>query len=296
MSKRICFIINPKSGTGDWKGVEKSIDRYLDKSFSVKILHTERAKHATELAREAAKTHDIIVAVGGDGMMNETAQGIMGTNAMLGIIPTGSGNALARHLGIPMSHEGAIECINKMHYQTIDSAAINGTMFFAVAGTGFDADVAAKFASSTTRGFWTYLKLSFTNFFTYKPAEYNITVDGKAYRHKAFLISVANSSQYGNNAYIAPNASVQSGMLDVCVLKPFSVFVGPVLTMRLFAKSIHRSSYLETIKGKSIEIKRADNKATSIHYDGETISATECMKIEIKPLTLKVILPEGKKI
>ena len=294
--KKICFIINPKSGTGDWKGIEKHIHRYLDKSFTYTILHTERAGHATELAREAAKTHTIIVAVGGDGMMNETACGMMNTDAILGIIPTGSGNALARHLGIQLNHKGALECINKMHCETIDTATINGKPFFAVAGTGYDAEIAAKFAESDRRGFLTYLQLSVINFFKYKPADYDIITDGKTYHEKAFLISVANSSQYGNNAYIAPKAALQDGMLEVCILKPFSVLIALVLAVRLFAKNMHRSSYLETIKGKTIEIKRADNKAICIHYDGETVPASGNIKIEVKPLTLKVILPEERKI
>ena len=294
--KKVCFIINPKSGTGDWKGVEKSISTYLDKSFTATILHTERPEHATELAREAAKNHDVIVAVGGDGMMNETAIGMMNTNALLGIIPTGSGNALARHLGIPLSHKGAIECINKINHQTIDTATVNGQAFFAIAGIGFDAEVAAKFAQSPKRGFSTYFKLSLTNFFTYKPAEYDIIVDGKTYREKAFLISVANSSQYGNNAYIAPTASVQNGLLNVCILKPFFLLKGVWLAYRLFTKSIHTSSSLKTLQGKNIEIRNIQKNDLSLHYDGETGETANSMKFAIQPNTLKVILPEGRKI
>lgn len=296
ISKKVCFIINPKSGTGYWKGVEKSIATHLDKSFTATILNVERPKHGRELAREAAKTHDIIVAVGGDGMMNETAMGMMNTNALLGIIPTGSGNAMARHLGIPLSHQGAIECINKMNYQTIDSATVNGQPFFAIAGIGFDAEVAAQFALSHKRGFWTYFKLSFTNFFTYKPHEYDIIVDGKTYHEKAFLISIANSSQYGNNAYIAPTASVQDGLLNACVLKPFYWITGTVLAYRLFTKTIHTSSFLSTLQGKEIEIRNASGKPLSVHYDGETGEAANSMKFAIQPNTLKVILPEGRKI
>lgn len=296
MSKRVCFIINPKSGTGDWKGIEKSIAQYLDNSFTPTILHTAHAGHATELSHEAAKTHDVIVAVGGDGMMNETACGIMNSNAVLGIIPTGSGNALARHLGIPLTHKGAIECINKMHYEVVDTALINGKPFFAVAGIGYDAEIAAQFAKSSTRGFFTYMKLSVTNFFKYKPAEYDISVDGKNYHRKAFLVSIANSSQYGNNAYIAPKASLQDGLLEVCILKPFSMFVSPVLGLRLFTKTLDDSSYLETLQGKDIEIHHSNQEPFYLHYDGETEEKVERIKITVQPKTLKVIFPEGRKI
>jgi YegS/Rv2252/BmrU family lipid kinase len=297
MSKKICFIINPRSGKGDWKGVEKNISLYLDKSFTPTILHTERPGHATELAREAAQTNDIIVAVGGDGMMNETALGMLHSRALLGIIPTGSGNALARHLGIPMDQKGAIECINKTHNDLIDTATVNGKPFFAVAGTGFDAEVAAKFAASTKRGFWTYLKLSFTNFFTYKPSTYTIVVDGKTYKEKAFLVSIANGSQYGNNAYIAPNASLQNSTLDVCIIKPFPWIAGLFLAYRLFTKSIHKSRYVKIIRGREIEISNSQQEEyMCIHYDGETEKAVGLLNINILPAIMRVIFPKGNKI
>jgi diacylglycerol kinase (ATP) len=293
---KICFIINPKSGTGDWKGIEEKITNYLAPCFSPTILRTEHPGHATELAREAAKTNEVIVAVGGDGMMNETAKGVLNSSVTLGIIPTGSGNALARHLGIPLNQHKAIECLNKLHSELIDTSSINGEPFFAVAGTGFDAEIAAKFASSSTRGFWTYTYLSFTSFFKYKPVDYDITIDGEKMRKKAFLISIANSSQYGNNAYIAPNASLQNGSLEVCILKQFPWIAGLILGFRLFTKTINHSPFMETISGKNIEIKRADGKSLCIHYDGETALPANNIKVEVKPKALKVIFPEGRKI
>lgn len=293
MSKNICFIINPVSGTGAWKGIEKNIEAHLDKSFTPHIIHTEYAGHATKLAKVAAEKCCIVVAVGGDGMMNEVACGLLGTQAILGIIPTGSGNALARHLHIPMSHKGAIECINKMHSVAIDTAIMNSKPFFAVCGTGYDAEIANKFAQSNTRGFFTYLYLSVKNFFSYKPAEYDITVDGKAYCERAFLISIANGSQYGNNAHIAPKASTNDGLLDVCILKPFSLLAAPILAIRLFRWSLDQSPYMKTIKGRSIEIRNADKHTPlCIHYDGEPAGTTDEMRVEIAPHTLKVVVPE----
>ncbi len=154
-----------------------------------------------------------------------------------------------------------------------------------------------SFANSKKRGFWTYFKLSVVNFFTYKPAHYDIIIDGKAYNEKAFLVSVANSSQYGNNAYIAPEASVKDGMLQVCVLKPFPVLAGLGLAYRLFTKKIHTSRYLKTLKGKDIEIYNADRtKEFCIHYDGETEQLVKSLKISAMPSSLKVIMPEGRKI
>jgi len=293
MSKKICFIVNPVSGTGSWKGIEESITNYLDPSFKTVICYTEYAGHAIELANDAAKTCDVVVAVGGDGMMNEVARGIMGTNAALAIVPTGSGNALARHLRIPINHKGAIECINKMNTHIIDTATMNDEDFFAVCGTGFDAEVANKFANSKKRGFFTYLYLSASTYFNYKPQTYDITVDGNTIQVKAFLISIANSSQYGNNAHIAPKASTRDGMLDISIVKPFSLLVSPILAYRLFHWSLDRSPYIITEKGKSINIRNADKETQlCIHYDGEPAGYADSINVEIAPRTLKVVVPE----
>lgn len=302
----ICFIINPKSGTGNWKGVESRIADHLSPSFSPTILHTRRAGHATDLAQEAARTNSIIVAVGGDGLVNETARGVMAAAAeqpkggeqdtCLGIIPTGSGNALARHLGIPMNQRKAIECLNAMHTEHIDIATLNGEPFFAVAGTGFDAEVAEKFALSRTRGFWTYIRLGIAGFFTYSPADYIITANHETVKRKAFLISVANGSQYGNNAFIAPKASMQSGRLEVCILKPFRWYMGLPLGWKLFTKTLHTSPYMETLNGKDITIERADGKPMPVHYDGEVMEPKRKITITVLAEKLKVILPEGRTI
>src|SRR6185312_2179784 len=165
MSKKVCFIINPVSGTGGWKGIEESIKKYLDPSLLFVVYFTEYAGHAIELANDAAATCDVVAAVGGDGMMNEVARGILGTKAALAIVPTGSGNALARHLKIPLTHKGAIECINKMNTRVIDTATMNDEEFIAVCGTGYDAEVANKFAESPKRGFFTYVKIAISNYF-----------------------------------------------------------------------------------------------------------------------------------
>ena len=292
MSKKVCFIINPVSGTGSWRGIEQDIMAYIDPSFRIVVYYTEYAGHAIELANDAAATCDVVVAVGGDGLMNEVARGIMGTKAALGIVPAGSGNALARHLHIPLTHKGAIECINKMHIVTIDTATMNDEDFFAVCGTGYDALVANKFAESAKRGFLTYLSLSMKNYFSYKPAEYDITVDGKTVHEEAFLISIANSSQYGNNATIAPGASTKDGVLDVCILKPFSLLISPILAFRLFNKTLDNSPYMKVIRGRSILIKNVqDNEPLCIHYDGEAAGTANEMRVEIAPMTLKVVVP-----
>lgn len=293
MSKKICFIINPVSGTGKWEGVEENIEKYLDPTFKYVINYTEYAGHAVELANDAAATCDVVVAIGGDGLMNEVARGILGTKAALAIIPTGSGNALARHLRIPVNHKGAIECINKMNTRLIDTATMNDEDFFAVCGTGFDAEVANKFAESKRRGFFTYLWLSTTTYFKYKPSTYDITVDGQTIQVKSFLISIANGSQYGNNAHIAPKASTRDGLLDIVIIKPFNLLVSPILAWRLFRWSLDRSPYMITERGKSIQIRNVDKTTPlCVHYDGEPAGYAEAINVEVAPRTLKVIAPE----
>jgi len=293
MNQNIYFIINPVSGTGKWKGIEENIKQYLSPSFTPIIQYTEYPGHATILAEDAAEHCSLIIGVGGDGIVNEIAAGMMSTSALIGIIPAGSGNALARHFTIPLGQKEAIECINKLHSSTVDTALVNDTPFLALAGTGFDSEVAAMFAQSKKRGFLSYLYLSAIKYITYKPAEYEITVDGTVYRKKAFIISIANGSQYGNNAYISPEASTKDGLLDVCIIKPFSLFVGVRLVVRLFRKTLHLSPYVEIIRGKNIRIRKAQpNEKLGLHYDGEPGGMVDEIKISVQPRSIRIITPE----
>jgi diacylglycerol kinase (ATP) len=291
MNKNICFIINPVSGTGKWKGIEENIKKYLDPSFTPVIEYTKYHGHATIIAEDAAENCDVIIAVGGDGIVNEVAAGIMGTSAGIGIIPAGSGNAVANHFTIPHGQKEAIECINKMHFSTVDTALVNDMPFLAVAGTGFDAEVAEMFAKSTRRGFFSYIYLSAKKYFTYRPSEYEITIDGTVYHKKAFLISIANGNQYGNNAYIAPEASTKDGLLDVSIVRPFSFFSGLAIMVRLFRRTLTRSHFVEIIRGKNIQIRKANEKLC-LHYDGEPGGTVDAIKIAVQPRSLRIITPE----
>jgi len=293
MNKNICFIINPVSGTGKWKGIEGNIKKHLDPSFSATIVYTEYPGHGTILAEDAAEHCSAIIAVGGDGIVNEVAAGMMSTSAGIAIIPAGSGNAVARHFTIPLGQKEAIECINKWHFSTIDTALVNDIPFLAVAGTGFDAEVAQMFAESKKRGFFTYLYLSAKKYFSYKPAEYEIIIDGVVHRKKAFVITVANGSQYGNNAYIAPRASTKDGLLDVCIIKPFTLFSGIILLWRLFRRTLQNSPHFEIIRGKNVVIRKTNaNEKLCLHYDGEPGGIMEEIKITVQPKSLRIITPE----
>ena len=293
MNKNICFIINPVSGTGKWKGIAENITKHLDSSFTPIIHFTKYHGHATIIAEDAAENCDLIIAVGGDGIVNEVAAGMMSTSAAIGIIPAGSGNAVANHFTIPLAQKEAIECINGLHFSTVDTALVNGIPFLAVAGTGFDAEVATMFASSKKRGFFSYLYLSAKKYFTYKPSEYDLLIDGTSYKRTAFVITVANSSQYGNNAYIAPEASTKDGLLDVCIIKPFSFWIGVTLLWRLFRRTLNHSPNVEIIRGKSIEIRKANaSEKLCLHYDGEPGGEVDAIKLTVQPRSLRLITPE----
>jgi diacylglycerol kinase (ATP) len=293
MNNNICFIINPVSGTGKWKGIEESIKKYLSPELNPVIHFTKYHGHATIIAEDAKDDCSAVIAVGGDGIVNEVAAGINGSSVVIGIVPAGSGNAVARHFTIPLQQKEAIECINHMHLSTVDTALVNGTPFLAVTGTGFDAEVATMFAESKTRGLFSYIYLAAKKYFRYKPSEYDITIDGIPYRKKAFVISVANSSQYGNNAYIAPQASAKDGLLDVSIVKPFNFFSGVTILWRLFRKTLHKSPYVEIIRGKNINIRKADpSKKLCMHYDGEPGGVIDEIKISVQPRSLRIITPE----
>ncbi|MGZ4059314.1 MAG: diacylglycerol/lipid kinase family protein [Bacteroidia bacterium] len=288
--KRIYFIVNPISGIGRQKVIEKLIDENLDRTaFEYEIGYTKAAKHAIELARQAAaKNFDIVVAVGGDGSVNETAKGLIGSNTAMTIIPTGSGNGLARHLNIPLDLKKAMDVINNAKEIRIDSIQLNDEAFVNIAGIGFDAHIGWEFAKYGKRGFSSYIKVIMREFPRYKAQNFELTIDGKTIIKNAYLISFANGSQWGNNAYIAPTADIADGIMDIAILKDFKFYKGIPIGYKLFKKTLHKSSYLEIIKAKEVIVKQA---GTIAHIDGEPIETGKIISIKVNPLSLKVIVP-----
>lgn len=286
--KKILFIINPVSGIGRQRLIENAVEENLDKKqFDYAFEYTERAKHATEIAKDKAGEFDIITATGGDGTVNEVAGGLIGTETIMAIIPTGSGNGLARFLKIPMDIHQAITCINQQRTKRIDSGKLNGNPFVNVAGVGFDAHISHKFAKLKRRGFFNYIRLIFKEFAVYKAANYNVDIDGRKYRFNSFLISIANSSQYGNNGHIAPYAKIDDGNLDVCMLKPFPVLAGIDIGLRLLLKNIHKSSYMRIVRGQKISIETEGE--IPVHIDGEPLKFDSKLEIEVIPKSLRII-------
>ena len=293
--KRIVFVVNPISGTQGKKAILKWIDERLDRSiYDYSIVKTEYAGHATQIAAAAVQDKvDIVVAIGGDGTINEIARSLVHTETALGIIPCGSGNGLARHLRIPMEPKAAIDILNQDNRLCIDYGKINNIPFFCTCGVGFDAFVSLKFADSGKRGLLTYLENTLHESLTYQPETYEIENEEGTVRYKAWMIACGNASQYGNNAYIAPQASLTDGLMDVTIMEPFTVLDVPSLSFQLFNKTIDQNSRVKTMRAKKIKIHR--QKDGVMHFDGDPLMAGKELEVEIIPSGLYVMASPKKK-
>ena len=290
--KHITFIVNPISGTQEKEQIIALINEYLDiDKYTFQIIYTQYAGHAEEIASQCAEeNHFAVVAVGGDGTVNEVARALTHTHTALGIIPCGSGNGLARHLQISMQPRKAIEAINEGIIERIDYGTINRRKFFCTCGVGFDAFVSLKFAEAGKRGRNTYIEQSLNASLNYKPETYKLTIDGNETEiYQAFLIACGNAAQYGNNAYIAPKATLTDGLLDVTILNPFTPLDVPSLALQLFTKTIDQNSHIKTFRCKTINIRR--EKPGVVHYDGDPVMMGANLKVKIHHAGLHVIVP-----
>lgn len=289
--KKIAFIINPISGTQSKEQILKWVDERLDhRLYAPEIIYTEYAGHAAKIAgQKAGEGVFAVVAVGGDGTINEVARSLVHTQTALGIIPCGSGNGLARHLQIPMEPKKAIDIINGGQTDIIDYGKINEVPFFCTCGVGFDAFVSLKFAQAGKRGPLTYLEKTLLESLKYRPETYELEMDGTSVRYKAFVIACGNASQYGNNAYIAPQATLNDGLLDVTILEPFTVLDVPSLAFQLFNKTIDQNSRVKTFRCRTLRIHRV--KPGVVHYDGDPMMMGDDIDVRIVQRGLQVIVP-----
>jgi diacylglycerol kinase (ATP) len=289
--KKVLFIVNPHSGTRSKKGIYQLIQQNVSAQyFDYEIVFTKAKGHATELASQAAGEQlDYVIAVGGDGTMNEVARSLLYTSTTLGIIPVGSGNGLARHLNIPMAAMSAVRLLQEGKRIKIDSCTLNDMPFFCTAGTGFDAYIGKCFAVQKKRGFQTYVQTTLREFSNYQPELYKLEINNKVIEKKAFLVSFANASQYGNNAYIAPKASVTDGLLDICLLRPFSPVQALNLGVKLFNKTLHTSRYIEIWQAEGTVLETF--APTPVHIDGEPCETANVLTVKVKPLSLQVLVP-----
>ena len=275
------FIINPISGKGKKAKIAQLL---LAKGY--KVAFTEYAGHAEVLAREA--TEEVVVAVGGDGTVNEVARGIVGTEKALGIIPCGSGDGLARHLRLSHNIKKALCAIEQGECKRMDAAEVNGRPFFSVCGVGFDAVVSERFAKSGKRGLANYIRQGLKTWRNYTPEKYIIEIDGKEIDVEALFITVGNSDQWGNNAKITPLADCCDGILDITIVEKFGVLEMPWLALRLMTGTLQRSRKVHCYKGKEVRIIRECEGAA--HADGDWFMESATLNIKILPSALKVIV------
>ena len=282
--------MNPISGTSNKKGIPDLIHSGIDSErFDYEIRLTEYAGHAAAIAAEARDNHiDVVVAIGGDGTVNEVARSLVHSETALGIIPCGSGNGLARHLLLPLNVKKAIAVINKCEIHKLDYGVINGHDFFCTCGMGFDAFVSQKFAESGKRGPISYLENILREGLKYKPETYVVEDETGTKRYKAFLISCANASQYGNNAYIAPQASMSDGLLDVVVMEPFDVLDAPQVSIDMMNKTLDKNSKIKTFRCKQLHIHR--NQEGVIHYDGDPVMTGKDIDIHLEEKGINIVV------
>jgi diacylglycerol kinase (ATP) len=289
VKKRVAFVINPKSGSDRKTDRVALVKNLLSDKYDATIFEWKQISDRETIFHSVlAGGFDIAVAVGGDGTVSQLASALCGSNVALGIIPFGSGNGLARHLQVPLNAVAAMKLIETGVVKTIDKGVINGQDFFCTSGTGFDARIGHLFAHSTTRGFWTYAKLILREYSKYDHEHYKITLDGKTIERDAFLVTVANAGQYGNDTWIAPTAVVNDGQLRVVVLKPFRWWKIPSLVRKVFRKQMQHSKYAETYTAKEIQIVRTSKGPA--HFDGEPADMDEILDIKVVPACLKVVV------
>ena len=292
MSK-VLAIINPISGTGSKKSIPDLLARaYAPLEHELLLTYTKAAGHAEELARRAAEEgYDHVIAVGGDGTVNEVARGLVGSKTALAIVPKGSGNGLARALGLSMSTDRVIKQLASGRRITIDSCLMNGQPFFCTCGMGFDAAVSHSFAEASTRGPVTYLRTMIDEYRAFKPESYRIILDEgeRTIETEAFVLVVANASQYGNNAYIAPEADLSDGMLDLAIIRPFPVLEAALVLGDLMRGKLADNKYYYTERVRNVRIERTSGG--SVHLDGEPLVMSEHIDVSLRPHSLEVLIP-----
>ena len=291
--RKILAVINPISGTSNKEFMPETIARCIDPDkFDVVVRFTQHASHATLLTEDAIKEGFYgVIAVGGDGTINEVAAALRDSSTALGIIPCGSGNGLARHLGIPMNVEKALEIINLDNIESLDYCTVNDRPFFCTCGVGFDAHVSQKFAEAKKRGPLSYIQKTLVEYLKYRCKTYSIEMNDRVVTEKAFVIACGNASQYGNNAFITPRASMHDGLIDVTVIHPFTPLDTAVLGVLLFTRHIDQDTNINTFRTSELTIHRP--KPDVMHIDGEPIMMDADIHIKCHKAGIKIFLPVG---
>ncbi|MDE5774364.1 MAG: diacylglycerol kinase family lipid kinase, partial [Muribaculaceae bacterium] len=294
--RRMMLIVNPIAGSVARHDAARYARQEAElMGYDVTVCETEYAGHATELAQQAVRdNYYSVVACGGDGTVNEVARGVCGSRVVMGIIPLGSGNGLARHLGIPLTVPGAMKVIAEDRVLDADYGVANGRPFFCTFGLGFDANVTDKFNSHqfNGRGLINYLRAVFEEIISYRPERYTIIADGKAMTEEALLVACCNASQYGNNAFIAPNASLKDGLLDVTIVHKGNLLDTVRAGAEVLTGMVGKSGAVSTFRARNIRIERKSDGAA--HFDGEPATLPDIVQVECHNAGLRLYSTEKK--
>lgn len=277
---------------GQFFAVESRIRGVCKKNSTECIIeHTKYRAHAVTLAKDAAADgYDYVVAVGGDGTINEVAQGLVGTRTAMGILPRGSGNGLARHFGIPAHLPDAIDALFDNITVRMDTLIVNNRLSLNVSGIGFDGHIANLFANEKIRGLLGYARLALGEMLKFEEFESELTIDGKTISAKVFIVALANSSQYGNNFRIAPFASVSDGMFDLTLMKKISLRnLGFIYSF--WKGNLKKSELCDMLVAKEATVRTSH--AVPYHIDGEPCGLADTFTIVLQPSSLSVLVPLG---
>ncbi len=293
MKERILFIVNPISGHHNKSDFPNIVDKYIDRDkYDYSIAFTEYGGHARELTKSAiADGFDDIVAVGGDGTINEVATTMIGAGQTFAVVPYGSGNGLAHHINLPLKPEKIItDVINKGKKSKIDTAKVNGVPYISIAGVGFDALIADYFARDPNRGFMTYVRFITEEYPRFKEGSYTLILDDdERIDCKALFVAFANSNQFGYNAKVSPHASLNDGLLDVCIFKKPNLLEVGFVAERLMTGRIDRTHFVSIHKASKIKVIRRKDEVVNI--DGEAVMMDKDLTVEINKLSLNILLP-----
>lgn len=292
--RRLTVIINPNSGTLSKKGLERWLPKRLERmGYDVELCFTDGPGDATRIATRCACRGDYaVVACGGDGTVNEVATGLLGSDTALGILPAGSGNGLARHIGLPADIALGLKVISQDNLVKCDYGTVNGRPFFCTIGMGFDAAVTKRYSRLKRRGLNSYIKSAIDELAQFNAAKYELYFADQVVTDRAFLIAVCNASQYGNNAFIAPHASISDGMLDVIVVHEGNIFEKALMGVEMLAGVIGNHGKIKVFRTNSLTIRSAEN--ITLHVDGEPCETGPELKINCIPGELKIFVPRNK--
>lgn len=288
---RLLFIVNPISGMGLGKDLPEKIKRLREyDNVDYEIVFTEYAGHARTIVEEvrASGKYTHIVAVGGDGTVNEVGYALCGSDIAFAVVSLGSGNGFARHLGYSNFMSKALKQVLSPRYAFIDILEINGKHSLNVSGVGFDAEVAHEFNHLKMRGVFSYIYAAIKLWFRYPEKKYTITSGGKVMKVNCFILSFANSSQYGNNAYIAPLASMRDGLMDICILRRPAFFEIMWFLLFFITAKIYKLSYYKEVQCMEAVV---EGDIHRVHVDGETYIMNSPLHLKILPGVLKVVIP-----